>query len=124
MDAARHWARGGKSDTAALRRDAQELGVPAEQIDLLEGQLGGGEQDFGVWPENWPAAQVFLALETQWVFRPMGGVVGINYGAITPTVLRGLGVSWRDWPDIFERLRVMERAALSELRRAAPVRGA
>ena len=65
--------------------------------------------------------RVFLALETQWVARPMGGVVGLNYAAITPTVLNGLGVSRQDWPAVFERLRVMERAALGELRKAAPV---
>lgn len=96
--------------------------MPAEEIERLMGQVGGGQgdADFGVWPENWPVARLFLALQTQWVSLPFGGVSGINYAAITPAVLRGLGIVWRDWPDVFERLRLMEGEALGVLRKARP----
>lgn len=59
-----------------------------------------------------------MAMQTQWrVIAGMAGAVyqGIEYSAFTPTVLRGLGVKLAEWPDIFEGLRIMERAALTEL---------
>jgi hypothetical protein len=75
-------------------------------------------EDFLVWPDNWPVLQVFMAMQTQWrMIAGMGGVMyqGIDYGAFTPAVLRGLGVTMAGWPEIFNGLRVMERAALTEL---------
>lgn len=65
---------------------------------------------FGVWPENWDAVRVFLAMGTQWRFAGMAGVPsGLDYAAL-PMVLRCLRL--RPNETLFEQLRVMEAGAL------------
>lgn len=39
------------------------------------------DEDFGIWPENWPAVQMFLRVQTQWR-TTMGGVIGLDYAAV------------------------------------------
>ena len=76
------------------------------------------DDDFEVLPENWKTLGLFLAVQSQWlVSSGMDGSrrTGLNYAAITPLVLRGVGVSLKEWPGIFEGLRVMERAVLEEM---------
>jgi hypothetical protein len=73
-----------------------------------------------VYPENWAALNVFLAMSTQWrtaiVAGAFGGggviMVGMEYTAIEP-VCRLMGVRKRERADVFARLRVMEEAALA-----------
>lgn len=70
------------------------------------------DEDFAVWPENWDAVQVFLAMSTQWRFAVgMGNAIwqGLDYTAL-PVVERRLGI--RDRADCFARLRVIEAAAV------------
>jgi hypothetical protein len=63
-----------------------------------------------VWPDNWQAVMAFVSLETQWRVG-MGGAYGLDYGAIPP-VLMMKRIPRKDWPDVFEALRVMEDEAL------------
>jgi hypothetical protein len=74
---------------------------------------GDQPEHYQVWPRNIAVVRVFQALATQWRAAPMGGVTGLDYSAITPTVLRGLQVSRQAWPEIFAGLQVMEAAALA-----------
>jgi len=37
--------------------------------------------DFEVWPENWPAVEMFLRCQTQWRVS-MSGVCGFDYAAV------------------------------------------
>ena len=39
------------------------------------------DEDFGVWPENWPAIEMFLRVQTQWR-TTMSGVIGLDYAAV------------------------------------------
>jgi len=43
--------------------------------------------------------------------------MGLNYAAITATVLSGMAISDAEWPGVFERLRLMEKVALGVLRK-------
>lgn len=70
-----------------------------------------GESGTGIWPEHEQAVNVFAALLTQWRMAPQGGVVGLDYAAIPPT-LELLGVEREAWPGLFEQLRVMENEAV------------
>lgn len=89
------------------------FGAAEDDIERLAEQLGAGTKgDYEVWPCNLQTVTTFMGLATQWRSAPMGGVTGMDYSAITPTVLRGLGVAWREWPEVFAGLRVMESAAL------------
>jgi hypothetical protein len=68
---------------------------------------------FAVFPENWPAVTVFLALERQWRVLVLPGALyyqGIDYAAL-PAVMRLLGVPARERRSCFEDLRVIEDAA-------------
>lgn len=70
-----------------------------------------GTEDFEVWPDNWATVEVFLCCATQWrVVAGMGGLLyqGLDYPAVE-SVLRLLKIE--DVGDIFNGLRVMEKAA-------------
>ena len=85
----------------------QALGLSAADVAEPEPEL---------WPCCAPAVEVFSALRTQWRAAPMGGVIGLDYGAIAP-VLRLLGVPRADWRDLFTDLRVLEDGAMQEINR-------
>lgn len=60
--------------------------------------------------EEWTAASLLLALDTQWKTAGMAGVItGLDYAAIEPTArLLGIDVT----PPVFLALRTMEAEAL------------
>ncbi len=90
-------------------------GIPPEEIEraLAEAEK---QKHCLVLPANWPALELFLALETQWTFVGMAGVrVGLRYESIRP-VLDGLPhLAEHPYPDLFWRLQILERAAVREL---------
>lgn len=65
-----------------------------------------------MWPDCWSAVDAFMAMSTQWRVGP-GGAVGLDYNVL-PWVLQQIGLN--DEPDIFADLRIMEMAALNEMR--------
>jgi hypothetical protein len=77
-------------------------------------KLEGPGNEPGIWPEHVQAVEVFAALLTQWRMGPMGGVVGLDYSAIPPT-LDLLEVAREDRRELFEMLRVMENEAVKVL---------
>lgn len=95
--------------------EAQARRAVATQFDEAESDGAPVGGDVGVLAQNWPAVRVFLALGTQWRLAPMGGATGLDYGPI-PGVLVMMGLRRREWPETFERLRVMEAAALEVIR--------
>ncbi|HRH13179.1 MAG TPA: DUF1799 domain-containing protein [Azonexus sp.] len=82
-----------------------------EAQSWLDAAAEGQEQSYGLWPDNWPAFSLFLDLKTQWRPGPMGGVLGLDYAAIAPTMdLRGIKRKRRG--DLFDALQAMEAAVL------------
>jgi hypothetical protein len=71
-------------------------------------------QSIEIWPEHEQAVSVFAAARTQWRMAPMGGVVGLDYGAL-PAVLEMMGVPRADWNEVFEQIRIMETEAVRVL---------
>jgi hypothetical protein len=67
------------------------------------------------WPENRQVVELFMSLCTQWLIG-INGPTGLNYAAITPLVLRAIPISRAEWPQAFHDLRVMEAAALAQMR--------
>lgn len=65
---------------------------------------------FDVWPENWPAVQVFAAVGTQWTVG-MAGSTGLRYEAL-PFVFEMQGVQRDEWPELFDLIRLCEAEAL------------
>lgn len=68
-----------------------------------------------MWPDNWQALDVFVALQTQWRFSQIGPT-GLDYSALG-AVMRLRGVKKRDRADTFEAIRIMESEALDVMRK-------
>ncbi len=68
---------------------------------------------FEVWPENWPAVQMFLRLGTQWHVG-MNGPTGLIYAALYPLLDRAT-TSPDEWNQLFDDVQHLERAALQQL---------
>lgn len=71
----------------------------------------GAAAAFSVLPSNWPAVEIFLAMETQWDVIPPGVAVRMVYEAM-PAVMDMMGVKKRYRRDIFRRIRIIEAAVL------------
>lgn len=84
--------------------------------------LGFDPEDFEadaveIWPENWPAFDLFCTLGTQWR-TGMSGPTGLDYTATLACIAALHGdLTPADRADLFRDLRAMEAAALSELAR-------
>ena len=80
--------------------------------------LGFTVEDFpppsvDLWPENWPAIQLFTRLSTQWRVGP-GGPVGLDYVVLFHEMDR-LGIECETYDDMLAQIRVIETTALDEL---------
>jgi hypothetical protein len=67
-----------------------------------------------VWPENWPICELFSCLGTQWRVG-MAGPTGLDY-AVLFRLMDEAGLTGPDWQETFHLIRVMESAALDEMR--------
>ncbi|MHC8299616.1 DUF1799 domain-containing protein [Pseudomonas sp. ZS1P83] len=82
----------------------------------MQGQdaFGFSAEDYGdeaeVWPDTWPAFQVFEAMSTQWRTGACGAT-GLDYTSIRD-VAGFLGLTRVQATDIFQDLRIMEAEAL------------
>lgn len=92
-------------------QELEELGAPDDyKQDFKNAQ---GEELFEVFEENWTALTVFLRLNTQWNIAE-GVARGLNYQSLKWVIElhapdQGL--------DVFEKVRVMELAALEVMNR-------
>jgi hypothetical protein len=68
-------------------------------------------EPFEIWPENWPAWQAFMAVQTQWA-TSMAGLTGLDYARVRHG-LRMAGI--KPTKEMFENLRLIEGAALEAL---------
>ncbi len=68
------------------------------------------DEEYEVWPDNWPAFLLFEAMSTQWRVG-MGGAVGLDYSAIKP-VASMIGIKRSELAQAFPDLRMMEAEAL------------
>ena len=83
--------------------DAKAFGLALPEPDAPE--------YFEVWPDNWPAVEMFLRCQTQWR-TTMSGVCGLDYVALE-WLFRLYEVE--DQPAVLEDLQVMESAAVKIL---------
>ena len=81
------------------------MGIPLPDLP------SGSDDDFGVWPDNWAAVEMFLRVQTQWR-TTMGGLLGLDYGVLA-WVFKLYAVE--DERSMLEDLQVMEAAAMAVL---------
>lgn len=75
--------------------------------------MTGSPARVDVWPVNADAVRLFLACATQWRYAPMSGErLGLDYGGVRAAAAM---MRIRPSPDLFGRLREMEREALTAL---------
>lgn len=67
-----------------------------------------------MFPDNWPAFQIFAQLQTQWSVGGMGGRTGLRYEALYPLLDRQASSS-DEWDELFGDIRTMEYAALKQM---------
>lgn len=77
----------------------------------MAAKLEAVQENFEVWDENWEAMMMFLRMQTQWNVS-MNGLVGLNYQALE-TLIRLYHV--KEPVELFERVQVIERAALVKM---------
>jgi hypothetical protein len=108
--AARHWANQRFGGSDELDEDLAVLGL-ADQIKADQ------HAPFGIWPENETAVRTFLELEAHWTIGKTADGTSrlvLDNRQIKDT-LELMGVKRREWPEVFNGLKVMETAALLEL---------
>jgi hypothetical protein len=66
-----------------------------------------------VWPENWPAFELFAYMQTQWRMG-MGGPTGLDYNVLLHKMDR-MRLSSADYEQMEADVQVMEHAALAEM---------
>lgn len=117
IEAAQHWAR----RPSKARQDPKFDDPPEWQaaIEAREQELKKDDDVddgyFAVWPENWDAVIVFCNLRHCWRVDTMsGGYLGLDRPAIEST-LRLMDIKKKKHTAIFEKLMIMEDAALGVL---------
>lgn len=76
------------------------------------------ETPIEVWPEHWPAFQLFATAQTQWTVG-FGGPVGLHYPSLYPLIDRHAGQDATQWQELFADIQTLEREALSIFREQA-----
>lgn len=105
-----------------MAEDFAVLGIEDEIAEvpvLSDEERQEQEPKYEVWPENVKVVRAFVAMETQWREIVVETEVikrGLLYEAIDATLDKLTGIKRKDWPDIFQGLRVMEAGALKTFR--------
>ncbi len=73
----------------------------------------GNAMNVEIWPENWQAFSLFADMSTQWR-EGMNGPTGLDYTALM-SLMNEMDLSRAERREMFDDIRVMERAALSEM---------
>ncbi len=68
-----------------------------------------------VWPENWPAWDLFCMVSTQWRTGGMGSYIGLDYGPLF-VVMNRLDLKDEAWLAMLNDIRVIEAEALDTIR--------
>ncbi|KKO71842.1 DUF1799 domain-containing protein [Kerstersia gyiorum] len=71
------------------------------------------EPNVDVWPENWPAIDLYLRYRTQWIQGP-GGPTGLNYSVLFADLDRN-GIEGDEREQIMEGIRIIEAAVLKKI---------
>lgn len=66
-----------------------------------------------VWPENWPAFNLFCTVQTQWHVGA-AGATGLNYLVLLALMAR-MKLSDADHDELFDDVQTLERAALAAM---------
>lgn len=114
--------RGTLGKLTAAAQAAYTPSLTAQEIALS----GFAPEDFpdesvDLWPENWPAWQLFCRVSTQWRMAPMGGITGLDYAPLFVLLDRETQSATdprKAWDELFDDIRHLESVAIETLRDA------
>lgn len=66
-----------------------------------------------VWPESWPAVELYVRYQTQWL-QGAGGPSGLNYAILFADLDRS-GIEGEDREDIMDGVRIVEAEVLKSI---------
>ncbi|WP_430229943.1 DUF1799 domain-containing protein [Nitrosomonas communis] len=93
------------------------MGAPPDVIESTQTQASGEtDTDCEIWPENEEAFMLFNSLATQWRISFTGSFIGLNYPSIESS-MNMLGTKKKRKAELFNDIKIMERAALPILNR-------
>ena len=99
-------------------------GVPLKLPDFQgpawmkkEQEQAEAPEAFGILPENWDAAMAFIKCATQWHRDAQGTLAGLRYPALELVIKH---YPCTDPDDVFQRVQIIEGAAVERARRMAP----
>lgn len=72
------------------------------------------DRSFEVWPDCWPAIDLYSRVMTQWR-SSMGGLVGLDY-AVVFQLLDRMGLNDTDWQDRLTDIQIIEAAVIDLMR--------
>lgn len=78
--------------------------------DAGGGNVDGSDRELWLWPENRPAWDLWLCLQTQWRVG-MAGATGLDYSAVA-AVMHMQSTARKERPELLALLRVMEAEVL------------
>ncbi|MCE2836372.1 MAG: DUF1799 domain-containing protein [Cyanobium sp. 49614_E6] len=115
QDAARFWlnelaAPTKLYDSTKLAAAATAMGLAPPPAKWIEQSKPPPPREFLVWPENWPAVELFMRCQTQWRHNPVTGK------SLAYEVLLAMGRTYKvkNLPAVIEDVQVMEYAIISE----------
>jgi len=110
VEAARHWALGGRSGTEEIVADLERWGAPAELLEAWRDNRDEEDEPFDVHPEAWDAVRLLCGSATQWRTAGMSGLrVGLDYAGVA-IVAQAHGIAID--AGLMARLQVVEVEAL------------
>lgn len=86
----------------------------AKAFGMVLPDVKAEDDNYEVWEEHWDVVMMFLRCQTQWRTSGMGGVIGLDYGAVE-WMARLYEIS--DPRAMLEDLQVIESAVLAGLSR-------
>jgi hypothetical protein len=101
-----------EEDQDRVAQDLAKLKAPPEVIAAWTAQDRESVEAIEILPECWPAVELFVACSTQWRVGGMGVPIGLDYAGVRAAMALS---RVRPSRELFEDVRVMERAALQEL---------
>lgn len=100
--------------TAAAEAFYRPAGKPGERNAFAAAlATAAANQVVEVWPENWRAWTLFMAVGTQWNVG-VGGRTGLRYETVYPLLDRMTSTE-AGWQALFDDVQVLERAALGAM---------
>lgn len=95
--------------------------VARERVEYMLGDDDDGDAEFRLFPQNEAAMRVFLRLSGAWHRNPMSGrMVSLAPSEVMAT-LQLMGVRRREWPTLFDQIKVLESEGIDALHEGEPV---